>query len=623
MEVLTHHTVVEVHGRSAVSSLTVAPSAALGSHRTFACDLVAVSGGWSPVVHLHAQSGGRPRYDSRIAAFLPGPPVQAERSAGAAAGCQGIAACIRDGSTAATEAMRELGNPVSPGPAAEFPPWSYAIEPVWELPGTRAGTRAFVDFGHDVTAADIRLALRENYDSVELVKRYTTSGMALDQGKLSNVNTIGIIAAERSCSPGEIGTTTFRPLYRPMSFGVWAGHDRGEVIIPARRTPITPWFENAGAEFNEAGEGFRRPFRIPRPGESAQAAVEREALAVRNAAGIYDGTPLGKFELHGRDVVTLLNRVYTNRWDSLPIGMGRFGWMLHEDGRLFDDGVTFRLGPEHYWMTTGSSTASAVHAHLERLLQCEWPELAVFVTPVTEQWANMCLCGPRAREILESAGTDIDLHAASFPFMGIRLGRVAGFEVRMARVSYTGELSFELNVRARDGLALWKALLASGERFGITPVGSDAILLLRLEKGFIAAWAEGDGYVTPEDAGLGWNINEAKGDFIGKRSLARDRHVGGPRPQIVGLLPLDARFVPCDGAPLTEEAIGEESDRMIGHVTAAGYSPNLRRSIALAQLANGRTRIGERIAIFADGRAHAALVSPPVFFDPEGRRMRS
>ena len=293
------------------------------------------------------------------------------------------------------------------------------------------------------------------------------------------------------------------------------GSTRGDIIFPARRTPITQWFEKHQANFDEAGALWRRPFQIPRNGETPAQAVNREALAVRNGVGIYDGTPLGKIEVTGPDAVTFLNRVYTNDWAGLPIGMGRFGFMLYEDGRMFDDGVTFRLDENHYLMTTGSGVADAVHTHLERLLQCEWRDLQVYLTRVTEQWANICVCGPRAREVIAKTGTDIELGNQVFPFMAIRTGRVGGFDARVARVSYTGELSFEINVRARDGLAVWEALMVAGKEFDITPVGSETSLLLRLEKGFIVAWAEGDGYASLHDAGMAWIIGKNKEDFIG------------------------------------------------------------------------------------------------------------
>jgi sarcosine oxidase subunit alpha len=624
IEVLPASTVVGVRGRHAVSAVDIAAIDGSRPPRRIACDLLATSGGWNPVVHLHAQSGGRPRYESRIKTFVPGTSVQAETSVGAAAGEMDIALCLAQGSSAGWQAATALG--FAPGPItlpSTANDAAYSIEAAWELPLTPPGSRAFVDLGNDVTADDVRLALRENYESVELVKRYTTAGMAIDQGKLGNANIIGLIAQTTGRDPDEVGTTTFRPLYRPVSFGVWAGIDRGEVIVPARRTPITPWFEQAGAYFDEAGASFRRPFYLPRAGESPSAAVAREAVAARTTAGIYDGTPLGKFELTGPDVVTLLNRVYTNRWDSLKIGAGRFGWMLREDGRLFDDGVTFRLGEQHYLMSTGSGAADAVHAHLERLLQCEWRDLNVFVTPVTEQWANVCVCGPRARDVLMAAGSTIDLSPPALPFMAIRIGRIGGFEARVARVSYTGELSFEINVGARYGLELWNLLLEAGKAYDITPLGSETSLLLRLEKGFVAAWAEGDGYVTPTDAGLDWVINQDKGDFIGKRSLQRDRHVGGTRPNIVGLLPVDPSFVPPDGAPLIDPEEPDETRKVIGFVTAGGFSPNLSRSIALAQLDDGRSQIGKHVLVSSIGRQEAAVVAQPVFIDPAGARMKS
>ena len=306
------------------------------------------------------------------------------------------------------------------------------------MPSADTNNPAFLDFQNDVTTEDVRLALRENYASVELVKRYTTAGMGIDQGKTSNVNTIGVIAGLTGTEPGEVGATTYRPLYSPASFGAWAGIDQGEIIFPARRTPVTEWFERHRANFDEAGALWRRPFQVPQAGETPAEAVNREALAVRNGAGMYDGTPLGKIEINGPDAVTLLNRVYTNSWDNLPVGMGKFGFMLFEDGRMFDDGVTFRLGRDHYLMTTGSGVADSVYAHLERLLQCEWRDLQVYLTQVTEQWANICVCGPRAREVLVNTGTDIDLDREAFPFMAIRSGKVAGFAARVARVSYTG-----------------------------------------------------------------------------------------------------------------------------------------------------------------------------------------
>lgn len=622
--VLTHHGIKSVKGKRTVTGLVAAPLDDLSREQYYSCDLVCTSGGWNPTLHLQSQSGARPVYSESIAGFVPGKSVQAETTVGAAKGSFGLNECLMEGIEAGHQGARLAGHEptVSETPVAGQEV-EFSIGALWELPAGGKNRRAFLDYQNDVTSADVRLALRENYSSVELVKRYTTAGMGIDQGKVSNANTIGVIADLTGNKPGDVGTTTYRPLYSPTSFAAWAGIDQGDTIFPARRTPITQWFEKRQANFDEAGAFWRRPFQVPRDGETPAQAVNREALAVRNGAGIYDGTPLGKIEISGPDTPAFLNRVYTNNWNDLPVGMGRFGFMLHEDGRMFDDGVTFRLGGNHYLMTTGSGVAGAVHARLEQLLQCEWRDLQVYLTEVTEQWANICVCGPRAREVLAETGTDIDLGKEAFPFMAIRAGKVGGFAARVARVSYTGELSFEVNVRARDGLAMWEAVMEAGKKYDITPVGSETSLLLRLEKGFIAAWAEGDGYANLYDAGMDRVIDNTKPDFIGKRALEHARTSGGDRPHIVGLVPEDRNFVPPDGAPLVEPGETDEAKKMLGHVTAGGYSPNLGHAIALAQLKNGRDRLGETVTISTAGRNVLAEVTGSVFIDPAGQRMRS
>ncbi len=621
--VLTHYGINAVKGKRTVSGVTVAPLDDLSREQYYRCDLVCVSGGWNPTLHLQSQSGATPVYSESIAGFVPGKSVQAETTFGAANGNFGLNECLTNGIKAGIQAARLTGHvPAAAKPPVAGPEIEFSIDPLWEISAGDSNGRAFLDYQNDVTSDDIRLALRENYASVELVKRYTTTGMGIDQGKTSNVNTIGLIAELTGGKPGDIGTTTYRPLYSPASFAAWAGINQGDIILPARRTPITQWFETHQANFDEAGAHWRRPFQIPRNGETPAEAVNREALAVRNGVGIYDGTPLGKIEINGPDAQMFLNKIYTNSWDNLPIGMGKFGYMLFEDGRMFDDGVTFRLGENHYLMTTGSAVAAAVHTRLEQLLQCEWRDLRVYLTEVTEQWANICVCGPRAREVLAETGTDIDLDREAFPFMAIRAGKVAGFDARVARVSYTGELSFEVNVRAGNGLAIWEALMERGKKYDITPVGSETSLLLRLEKGFISAWAEGDGYANLYDAGMGWVIDETKPDFIGKRALEQTRLSGGDRPHIVGLIPEDRNFIPPDGAPLIEPAETNEAKKMIGHVTAGGYSPNLGHTIALAQLRNGRERGDATVTISTVERAVTARVTDPVFIDPAGERMR-
>ena len=623
VEVLGGHAVVGVAGTRAVRAAFVAPPGRPGERRRVDCDLVLCSGGWSPRVHLHSQSGGRPGYDEVHGCFVPGDSVQAERSAGACKGAFGLRSALEQGWRAGSEACAALGviAPATDVPECPRDP-PLAVEPCWEVPSPGRRARAFVDLQNDVTAGDIRLAGQEGFRSVEHVKRYTTAGMGTDQGKLGNVNAIGILADTLSEVPGAIGTTTYRPPYVPLSFGAIAGKDTGEVLLPSRRTALTDRIEAAGAVMFEAGAGYRRPSFFPRAGESAEQAIAREALAGRTAAGIYDGSPLGKFELHGPDAAVLLNRVYANRWDDLAVGRGRFGWMLREDGRLLDDAVTFRLARDHWWMFAGTGAAGHVEKHLERLLQIEWPDLKVYLAVVTSQWTNVCVCGPRAREVLEAAGTDASLAPDAFPFMTMRETTVAGVPARLARAGYTGELSFEVNVPARHGGRVWDALLAGGEPFGLTPVGSEASMVMRCEKGFVSAGFEGDGIVNPFDAGCGWAVDMDKGDFIGRRSLVRDRNVGGVRPNVVGLLPEDPSFVPPDGTPLVALDAPATAPPVIGYVSQACHSPNVGRAIALAVLDDGRRQIDGRLDIAAIDRRAPALVTRPCFVDRAGGRMR-
>ena len=623
VEVLRGHAVVGVAGTRAVKAAFVAPPGRPGDRRRVECDIVLCSGGWSPRVHLHSQSGGRSAYDAVHACFVPGDGVQAECSAGACNGAFGLRAALEQGWRAGSRACAALG---FLAPATDVPEcprdWPLDIKPCWEIPSPRRRAKAFVDLQNDVTAADIRLAEQEGFRSVEHVKRYTTAGMGTDQGKLGNVNAIGILAETLGEAPGAVGTTTYRPPYVPVSFGVMAGKDAGEIVLPSRRTALTDRIEDAGAVMFEAGAGYRRPSFFPRTGEDMASAIAREALACRTAAGMYDGSPLGKFELRGPDVALFLDRVYANRWDDLEVGQGRFGWMLREDGRLLDDGITFRLGEDRWWMFAGTGAADHVHKHLERLLQIVWPELKVHVTVVTSQWTNVCVCGPKARAVLEAAGTEASLAPDAFPFMAMREMAVAGIPARVARAGYTGELSFEINVPARHGVGLWESLEEAGKPFGLTLVGSEASMVMRCEKGFVSAGFEGDGIVNPFDAGCGWAVDMGKDDFIGRRSLVRDRNVGGVRPNVVGLLPDDASFVPPDGTPLVPVGAPADAPPVIGYVSQACHSPNVGRAIALAVLDDGRRRIDERIAIAAIDRRAPARVTRPCFVDPSGGRMR-
>lgn len=585
-----HSVIDRAFGKRHVEKVRVVHRQRTDDKQEYYCDTVCLSGGWNPLVHLHSQSGGKPVYSNAIAAFVPGKSVQNEMSIGACAG-------DFDG--------------------ASIP---YNIEPLWEVDIKDSVKMAFVDFQNDVTTSDIQLAISENFESIEHIKRYTTAGMATDQGKIGNANVIGIVANRSNREIADVGTTTYRPPFTPTSFGAISGIERGALILPARTTPITAWNIENGAAMDEAGANFRRPFWFPKTGESAHHSIASAASAVRQRVGIYDATPLGKFELHGPDADELLNRLYTNRFDDLDVWQGRFGLMLREDGRLLDDGVSFRVD-DHWLMTCGTGAASSVLAHIERLLQTEWTDLQVYIVNVTSQWSNICVCGPLARQVLNAAEIDINIDEdGDFKFMQMREANIAGFQARIARVSYTGELSFEINVRRSEGLDLWETLMEAGQPWDITPVGSESSNVLRIEKGFISASTEGDNITNPFDAGLGWLVDMDKGDFVGRRSLLRDLALNLPRQQVVGLLPDDADFVPSEGSALLPK---RDSTDFQGHVTASCYSPTLGCSIALALLKNGKHRYGESVVVSGLSRSITAEVTAPVFYDPRGERMRA
>ena len=630
IEVLAGHVVARARGAKRISQAEVMAldegcEELRGRPRRVACDLLCVSGGWSPAVQLFSQSRGRLRYDEALAAFLPARSQQAERSAGAANGAFHLAGCLAQGSAAGRAAANDAGIPTvaaaaepEPAAAAQSP-----LLPLWMVPamkGRGAGAKHFADLANDVTAADISLATREGYNSVEHVKRYTTLGMGPDQGKTGNVHGIALLSRLLGEAIPDVGTTTFRPPYTPVTFGALAGRRVGEFADPVRKTPMHGWHEDAGAVFEDVGQ-WKRPFYYPRPGESMSEAVNRECLAVRNELGILDATTLGKIDLQGPDAVTLLNRVYTNAWDSLEIGRCRYGVMLGEDGMVMDDGVTARLDENHYLMTTTTGNAAQILAWLEEWVQTEWPELDVYMTSVTEQYATITITGPKGRRLLAELTDDIDLDGGAFPFMSWRSGKVAKIPARVFRVSFTGELSFEINVPASYGMALWNDLMRAGERCGITPFGTEAMHVLRAEKGFMMVGQETDGTVTPIDLGMDRIVSKKK-DFIGRRSLSRADTRRGDRKQLVGLLSENPNLVLPEGSQIVAEPRPEPPMAMIGHVTSSYWSAALGRSIALALIEGGRGRKGEtvNVPLYAGGLARA-VIGGSVFYDPEGQRL--
>ena len=491
--------------------------------------------------------------------------------------------------------------------------------PLWRVPGQR---KAFVDLQNDVTAADIDLALREGYRSVEHVKRYTTTGMGTDQGKTSNVNALGMIAAITGQSVAEIGVTTFRPPYTPVTFGAIAGRNCGALFDPVRRTPMHAWHEAHGAVFEDVGQ-WKRPWYYPKAGETMADAVDREVLAARKGVVILDASTLGKIDLQGRDVAEFLNRIYTNAWSKLSIGRGRYGLMLGEDGMVFDDGVTTRLGERHYLMSTTSGGAARVLAWLEEWLQTEWPELQVFCTSVTEQWATISLSGPQCRRLLTELVDDLDLDPAAFAHMSMREGHVRGVPARIFRISFTGELGYEIQVPASYGLSLWEQCIAAGPKYGITPYGTEAMHVLRAEKGYIIAGQDTDGTVTPHDLGMDWIVSSQKPDFLGGRSLARADIARDGRKQLVSLLPDDPCELLEEGAQIVAEPSAQIPMAMIGHVTSSYRSPNLGRTFALAMINKGRGRLGQKLYVPMEGRTITVTVTDPVLIDKDGERLRA
>ena len=620
VEILAGHHVVATIGRHQIRGVQARPRDG-GATRRLDCDLLALSGGWNPVVHLFSQSRGSLRFDDSLTAFVADRAQQPTVCAGSADGLYDLSACLADGAAKGLRAARARGFDATPlaVPQADATP-AHATEALWHVQPAKPSDKAFVDLQHDVTVADIHVSLSEGYGAVEHVKRYTTAGMGIDQGKTGNINVVGAIALAQGARLDAIGTTTFRSPYAPVEFGALAGARGGSVFLPYRHTPVTAWNIANGAVMIEAGARWRRPGYYPRAGESAQESVNRECLAVRNNLGVYDGSPLGKFEISGPDAARLLDMLYTNLFSSLKTGMGRYGFMLSDDGMVLDDGVTFKLGPDHYLMSTSTGNADEVYRHMEHFLQIERPQWKVRITPVTTVWGNATVCGPKARDFVASLGTDIDLEPSAFPFMALRQGTVAGLRARVARVSFTGELSYEINVRSRDAMALWNRIMEAGAGVGLVPVGSEASHVLRVEKGFLSLGHEVDSTADPIDLGMAWILSKQKPDHLGKRAVAIRRSSQRVRRELVGLLTEDPARLVVEGAPITPNGARQASE---GFVSASVWSVANQRSVALGLLANGRQRLGETVFIRMQDQVVRATVTAPCFHDPSGARLRS
>jgi len=622
IEILNGYAITATRGRKRVSAVEVRAIQKGARQYTSAgrwldCDLVAMSGGWSPVVHLFSQSQGKLSFSEEKSCYIPNISVQKQTVVGAANGTFDLASCLQEGQLAGSDTSTEMS-----AINVEAPELG-EMEPFWIVPGSvpvgEGRAKHFVDLQNDTSAADIELATREGFENSEHVKRYTLTGFGTDQGKTSNINALGILAGILDKPMTEIGTTTFRAPYTPVAYGALAGRNLGRWSDPVRVTSIHEWHQRNGALFENVGQ-WHRPWYYPKPGESMQDSLNRECLAVRNGVGVLDASTLGKIDIKGPDAAEFLNRIYTNAWMKLGVGRIRYGLMCHEDGMVFDDGTTARFADNHFLMTTTTGNAATVLDWLEEYLQTEWPELKVYCTSVTEQWATVSIAGPKARKLLQKIAPDMDLDPETFPFMSFKEGTVAGMDARVFRISFTGELSYEINVSWNEGLAMWHAVMEAGEEFDITPYGTESMHVLRAEKGFIIVGQETDGTTTPTDLGMDWIVSKKKPDFIGKRSFTRDDTTRKDRKQLVGLLTENANEVLEEGSQLVFDQFAPIPMPMAGHVTSSYYSAALGRSIALALVKGGSAKEGEKIYIPLEGKTMTATIVSPVFYDKEGSR---
>ncbi|MCZ2826132.1 MULTISPECIES: 2Fe-2S iron-sulfur cluster-binding protein [unclassified Modestobacter] len=600
----------------------------VGAGSAIACDLLLVSGGWNPAVHLFSQARGRLRYDEVLGAFLPAEELEGLSVTGAAAGVFDLAGCLADGQRVARAALTALA--VRPPGEDRLPTAPEPVTPaaplvLWRVPDTSGagGHTSFVDLQRDATVADIERAVGAGLRSIEHIKRYTTIGTAHDQGKTSGVLTSGITAELLGIPVQATGTTTFRPPYTPVAFAALAGRDRGRLFDPERVTSLHDWHVAAGAVFEDVGQ-WKRPRFYPRPGEGMEAAVLRECVAARTGVGILDGSTLGKIDVQGPDAAVLLDRLYTNMISSLKVGSVRYGVMCGVDGMVIDDGTVLRLAEDRFLLLTTTGGAAKVLDWMEEWAQTEWPDLRVHCTSVTEQWNTFPVVGPRSRDVIGAVFPQVDVANEAFPFMTWRDTTLDGVPVRLARISFSGELAFEVYVNPWYGVAVWERLLGAGRPCGITPYGTETMHVLRAEKGYPIIGQDTDGTVTPHDLGMAWAVSKKKPDFVGKRSFARQANQDPLRKQLVGLLPVDRRTVLPEGSQIVElhpdGQLPPPPVPMLGHVTSSYRSAELARPFALALVKGGRSRIGDTVHVPVDGTLVPVEVTGSVLVDPEGAR---
>ncbi|MFC5728132.1 MULTISPECIES: 2Fe-2S iron-sulfur cluster-binding protein [Nocardioides] len=635
VRVLSGTTVERAEGDAATARLVRVHAATVGDGdtvtplETIEADVLAVSGGWSPLVHLHTQRQGTTTYDASLAAFVPDSRVKNQTVVGANNGTFLLGEALAEGTAAGAAAATTAGFPVEATPPAAAGTATEVgdVRALWLVPAS-AGEPGdwdehFVDLHRDQTVADVWRATGAGMRSVEHVKRYTSIGTGQDQGKTSGVNAGGVIAAALGLEVAEVGFSNHRAPYTPVLFSALAGRERGELFDPKRITPIHGWHIEHGAEFEIVGQ-WLRPWFFPVDGEDIDAAVERECRAVRTSVGMMDASTLGKIEIKGADAGEFLNRIYTNAYKKLPIGSARYGVMCKPDGMMFDDGVTLRLSEDTYYMHTTTGGAAGVLDWLEEWLQTEWPELDVLCTSVTEQWSTVAVVGPKSREVVARVAPDLDVSNEAFGFMTFRETTLAsGIPARVCRISFSGELAFEINVAGWYGRQVWEDVYAAGADFDITPYGTETMHVLRAEKGYPIVGQDTDGTVTPQDAGMEWIVSKTK-DFVGKRSYTREDNVRADRKHMVGLLPVDRTTRLPEGSQVieagTDLATAPRPVPMLGHVTSSYDSVALERPFALALIKGGRERIGDVLLAPVGDRLIEVEVTSPVLYDPEGTK---
>jgi len=596
----------------------------LGQIENINCDCICVSGFWTPTIHLASQSGNKTKFNKEIDAFVPGQSKQQETTVGSANGIFTLEETLKTSFEIGHKLSKELAtndNKVSVPKVVEKK--SSKHDKFWCVPLPKGKKyKRFLDFQNDVAVTDIELALREGYRSIEHVKRYTTLGMATDQGKTSNLNGLQLVSNVENKIVPEVGHTTFRPPYTPVTIGAIVGREIGKHSKPTRKSPMHLWHEKNNAVFVDAG-AWLRPRYYKQGNETLFEASKREATNVRKNVGVCDVTTLGKIDIKGPDSAELLNRVYTNAWMKLPVGKARYGVMLREDGIVMDDGTTTRILENHYHMTTTTAQAANVLSHLEYYLQVVWPELNVNVVSTTEQWAGAAIAGPKSRDVLQKLFPDINVSNEGLPFMGYIEGNLFGVYARIFRISFSGELAYEINVESDNGNFMWEKIMEIGREFAIQPYGTEALSTLRIEMGHVAG-SELDGRTIPYDNSLEGLVSKKK-DFIGKRSLNRPAFVAEDRQKVVGVVPIDKKTSIPEGSHLVKDANAKLPNPKLGHVSASCWSVEYNNPFSLAILHDGKNMIGQKLFALSPlkNKSIPVEIVSSHYVDPKGQRVRS